>query len=325
MDLLQFEPLLRQMLWGGDKIIPYKGLETDMDHVGESWELSAMPGFESVVSRGKYAGRTLTEVVAERKDELVGRANYARFGNRFPLLVKFIDAARDLSIQVHPGDELAARLHGTNGKTEMWYVVDAEPGAGLLSGFSKRITPEEYERRVADKTLTEVLRRYDVRPGDLYFLPAGCVHNIGAGVFTVEIQQTSDLTYRIWDFERLDERGQPRELHTDLAREAIDYACRDDSRTVYHRAVDRRVPLLSCPYFTTALYELTREYVCDFSSLDSFVVMVFIGGEGVVDAGEGGCTAVRCGQTLLVPASAEQVRVVPGRAPLRFLTACVAS
>lgn len=318
MDLLRFEPLLRRMLWGGDKIIAYKGLDACMERVGESWELSSMPGHESVVAEGPFSGRSLTQLVAERREELVGRMNYARFGNRFPLLVKFIDAARDLSIQVHPSDEMALRRHGTNGKTEMWYVVDAEPGAKILSGFSRRITPEEFERRVADRTLTEVLKCYDVHAGDLYYLPAGCVHSIGAGVFTVEIQQTSDLTYRIWDFDRVDECGRRRELHTDLAREAIDYDLPVESRTSYRAAPDSRVPLISCPYFSSSLYRLARTRVCDLSSLDSFVVLIFTGGEGVVESD--GCRfEVRRGQTLLVPACVSQITVTPFGGLLEFL------
>lgn len=322
MDLLRFEPLLRPMLWGGERIVRYKGLTSDVRGVGESWELSSMPGHETAVAEGPYAGRTLTELIAEYGGDLVGKSNYARFGNRFPLLVKFIDAERDLSIQVHPGDELAARRHAQNGKTEMWYVVHAEPGAQLMAGFVRPVTPAEFDRRVEERTLTEVLRRYDVHAGDLYFLPAGCIHNIGAGVFTVEIQQASDLTYRIWDFGRRDSSGRCRELHTAQARDAIDFDRIGESRVPYRVTTDREVPLLACPYFRTSLWEFTHEGVCDFSATDSFVVLIFIGGGGSVEAGR--CRMrVRQGETLLVPATTDRVRVIPDGGSLKFLTAAV--
>lgn len=322
MELLRFEPLLRPMLWGGDKICAYKGLNDDLKGVGESWELSSLPGRETKVAEGLHKGRTLAELTAEFGSELVGRANYERFGTRFPLLVKFIDAARDLSIQVHPDDALAARRHAENGKTEMWYVLDAEPEAKLTAGFAHPITPEEYDRRVETRTLTEVLRRYDVHAGDCYFLPAGCVHNIGAGIFTVEIQQTSDLTYRIWDFDRKDASGRCRELHTTEAREAIDFHSGGEALTPYRRMRDGEVPLLACPYFRTSLWELTRERIFDYSATDSFVVMIFIGGEGIVEAGA--CRErVDQGRTILVPASVDRLRIVPAGGVLKFLTATV--
>ncbi|MEG1622968.1 MAG: type I phosphomannose isomerase catalytic subunit [Alistipes sp.] len=325
MYILQFKPLLRQMLWGGNKIITYKGLSDQVEHIGESWELSGMAGFESVVSSGQFAGRTLSEVLADQQGRLLGAANYARFGTTFPLLIKFIDAARDLSIQVHPNDAMAARVHGTNGKTEMWYVVDAEKDAGIYAGFSQRLTPSEYEQHVSNHSLVEVLHHHDVHPDDLFFLPAGCVHNIGAGVFVAEIQQTSDLTYRIWDFDRLDADGHKRPLHTDLAREAIDYKYPFESRTPYQRLANAEIPLIQSPYFTTSLYELTAEKTCDFSAFDSFVVMIFIGGAGCVKDTYGNCLSVRQGQTLLVPAVSKQIKVTPAKgATLKFMTTYIA-
>lgn len=200
MKPFRFTPLLKSLIWGGDKIAAYKGLKTDLPNIGESWELSGIAGDELVVAEGEYAGYTLPQLIAELKGELVGEAVYKRFGEEFPLLVKFIDARNDLSIQVHPDDALAQMRHGKHGKTEMWYVVDATGGAHLKSGFSQTITPAEYERRVADNTLTDVLCDYAVQRGDLFFLPAGRVHAICAGSFVAEIQQTSDVTYRIYDY-----------------------------------------------------------------------------------------------------------------------------
>lgn len=221
---LKFRPILKSLVWGGEKIAPFKHIETTQHNIGESWELSGVRGNESVVANGEYAGRTISELVAQFKDRLIGKRNYARTGNEFPLLIKFIDAKQDLSIQVHPNDELAARRHnGSKGKTEMWYVVGADEGAHLMSGLSKQITPEEYAARVEGHTITDVLRDYAVSPGDVFFLPAGRIHSIGAGSFIAEIQQTSDITYRIYDFGRLGLDGKPRELHTALAKDAIDY------------------------------------------------------------------------------------------------------
>ena len=217
MKPFRFTPILKSLIWGGDKIAPYKGIETTQANIGESWELSGVAGDESVVAEGEYAGYTLPQLIAELKERLVGKSVYERFGTEFPLLVKFIDARADLSIQVHPDDALAQMRHGKHGKTEMWYVVGADRGAHLKAGFSQKITPEEYERRVADNTLTDVLCDYAVQPGDLFFLPAGRVHAICAGSFVAEIQQTSDVTYRIYDYGRLGKDGKPRELHTELA------------------------------------------------------------------------------------------------------------
>ena len=196
---LKFEPILKQTLWGGDKIIPFKHLNETLPNVGESWEVSAVEGSESVVANGADKGYTLPEMVRKYKDELVGEANYARFGSKFPLLIKFIDAKLDLSIQVHPDDELAKKRHNSFGKNEMWYVIAADKGAKLISGFSEQITPKEYKDRVHNGTFAEVLQTCAIEPGDVFYVPAGRVHGIGAGAFVAEIQQTSDITYRIFD------------------------------------------------------------------------------------------------------------------------------
>lgn len=278
---LKFEPILKQTLWGGDKIISFKQLNDTRTEVGESWEISAVEGSESIVAEGPDKGMTLTEVLSKYREELLGEANYARFGVKFPLLVKFIDARQDLSIQVHPSDELAKKRHNSMGKTEMWYVIGADKGAKLRSGFSEQITPKEYKDRVYNNTITEVLQEYDIQPGDVFFLPAGRVHSIGAGAFIAEIQQTSDVTYRIYDFDRKDAKGNARELHTDLAREAINFEVLDDYRTQYDVVENEPIELVACPYFTTSLYDMTEEITCDYSELDSFVIFVCV---------EGSCT-----------------------------------
>ena len=221
--MYKFQPILKSTIWGGEKIVPYKHIASDQKQVGESWELSGVKGNESVVAGGPEAGTTLPGLIARHGAALLGKANAARFGQEFPLLIKFIDARQDLSIQVHPNDALAWERHKSKGKTEMWYVVDADKGARLRSGFAKQVTPAQYEASVADNTITDLLAEYEIHPGDLFFLPAGRVHSIGAGAFIAEIQQTSDITYRIYDFNRKDADGNTRELHTELAKGAIDW------------------------------------------------------------------------------------------------------
>lgn len=317
---LKFHPILKQTLWGGERIIPYKELASGLSRVGESWELSGMPGSESVVAEGPWAGSTLSELIGRFGAELLGKANYARFGQEFPLLVKFIDAREDLSIQVHPDDELARKRHGKSGKCEMWYVLEAEPGASLLTGFSRPIAPAEYERRVADNTLTDVLNRQAIASGDVFYLPAGRVHSIGKGSFIVEIQQSSDITYRIYDFDRRDAAGNSRELHTELAREAIDFESSENSRITYAPENNQEVRLVTTPYFTTSLYTLTARTRCDWSATDSFVAIVLLQGSGSLTDNEGNRIDVRQGETWLLPASTQWTEITPYTAPLRLLT-----
>ena len=317
---LKFHPILKQTLWGGERIIPYKELASGLSRVGESWELSGMPGSESVVAEGPWAGSTLSELIGRFGAELLGKANYARFGQEFPLLVKFIDAREDLSIQVHPDDELARKRHGKSGKCEMWYVLEAEPGASLLTGFSRPIAPAEYERRVADNTLTDVLNRQAIASGAVFYLPAGRVHSIGKGSFIVEIQQSSDITYRIYDFDRRDAAGNSRELHTELAREAIDFESSENSRITYAPENNQEVRLVTTPYFTTSLYTLTARTRCDWSATDSFVAIVLLQGSGSLTDNEGNRIDVRQGETWLLPASPQGTELTPHTAPLRLLT-----
>lgn len=308
---LKFEPILKQTLWGGDKIVPFKHLSDLVTGVGESWELSGVEDNESVVANGADKGRTLTEMVKMYREELVGEGNYTRFGNKFPLLIKFIDAKQDLSIQVHPADALAKKRHNSMGKTEMWYVVDADKGAKLRSGFSEEITPKEYKERVFNNTITEVLQEYEIHPGDVFFLPAGRIHSIGAGAFIAEIQQTSDITYRIYDFNRKDDKGKTRELHTDLAREAINYEVLDDYRTQYDAVKDEPVELVACPYFTTSMYDMTEQISCDYSELDSFVILVCVEGSCQLIDNEGNELTFSAGETVLLPATTQDVTITP--------------
>lgn len=308
---LKFNPILKQTIWGGDKIIPFKHLSDNIHNVGESWEISGVTDNESIVQNGEYKGMSLPELISTFKGELVGEENYVRFGNTFPLLIKFIDAQQDLSIQVHPNDQLAKKRHNSMGKTEMWYVIDAEEGAKLRSGFSQEITPKEYKERVYNSTITDVLQEYNIHKGDVFFLPAGRIHSIGAGAFIAEIQQTSDITYRIFDFNRKDANGNPRELHTELAKDAIDYEVLNDYRTNYEAVKDEPVELVACPYFTTSLYDLTEEISCDYSELDSFVILICMEGSCTITDSEEHVIEMRAGETVLLPASIENISIVP--------------
>lgn len=309
---LKFEPILKQTLWGGDKIIPFKHLNETLPNVGESWEVSAVEGSESVVANGADKGYTLPEMVRKYKEELVGEANYARFGNKFPLLIKFIDAKLDLSIQVHPGDELAKKRHNSFGKNEMWYVIAADKGAKLISGFAEEITPKEYKDRVHNGTFAEVLQTCAIEPGDVFYVPAGRVHGIGAGAFVAEIQQTSDITYRIFDYNRKDKDGKSRELHTSQAMDAINFSdVQDDFRTEYERIQNEPVEMVASPYFTTSVYDMTEEITCDYSELDSFVIFICVEGSCRLTDDNQNEITLRAGETVLLPAAVQKVTIVP--------------
>ena len=317
---IKFEPILKQTLWGGDKIIPFKHLNETLPNVGESWEVSAVEDSESVVANGVDKGYTLPEMVRKYKDELVGEANYARFGNKFPLLIKFIDAKLDLSIQVHPGDELAKKRHNSFGKNEMWYVIAADKGAKLISGFSEEITPKEYKDRVHNGTFAEVLQTCAIEPGDVFYVPAGRVHGIGAGAFVAEIQQTSDITYRIFDYNRKDKDGKSRELHTGQAMDAINFAdVQDDFRTEYDRIQNEPVEMVASPYFTTSVYDMTEEITCDYSELDSFVIFICVEGTCRLTDDNRNEITLCAGETVLLPAAIQEVTIVPEGGSVKLL------
>ena len=309
MEMFKFNPLLKSILWGGEKIVPFKHLTSDQKQVGESWEISGVKDNESVVSDGKYKGWTLNKLVDTLKDKLVGKENYERFGNEFPLLVKFIDARQQLSIQVHPTDEQAQAQGLGRGKTEMWYVMESDADASLRSGLKQQITPKQYKEMVENDTITEALSEYPVKEGDVFFLPAGRIHSIGAGCFLAEIQETSDVTYRIYDFKRKDKEGNYRELHTKEAAECIDYTVYPDYRTQYEARQNEPIELVSCPYFTTSVYDLTEPMTLDYSELDSFVIFVGLKGEGEITDAEGNTISFRAGESVLLPAIATTVKV----------------
>jgi len=309
MQPIKFNPLLVQTLWGGEKIIPFKHLNSDLTQVGESWEISGVKGNETVVSEGEFKGKKLNELVDELKGKLVGEANYKRFSNDFPLLIKFIDARQELSIQVHPTDELAQKRGKLRGKTEMWYIMDSDENAKLRAGMKEKITPEQYKQMVENDTITEAIAEYKVKEGDCFFLPAGRIHSIGTGCFLAEIQQTSDVTYRIYDFKRKDKDGNYRELHTEEAAECIDYNVEPNYRTEYTPVKNEGVALVECPYFTTAVYDLNEPMTLDYSELDSFVILIGLKGSGEITDNEGNTTTLCEGETILIPATTSEVKV----------------
>lgn len=299
-----FTPYLKPVIWGGNKIAKYKGIQTDTKNIGESWEVSAIPNHVSVVAQGPYKGKTLTELINLFGEELVGAENFKKYGNQFPLLIKFIDAADNLSIQVHPNDNLARKRHNSIGKTELWNIISAEPGAKIYVGLSRRITPDEYNQLAASNSIMDVVAKHDSNPGDVYFLPPGRIHAIGAGNLLVEIQQSSDITYRIYDYNRRDHDGNLRELHTDLAREAIDY----NIYPAYKSAQTDNALLADCPYFVA--HRITNQGPLPHTR-DSFTAVICLEGQAVINY-SGGQVSIKQGQTYLFPASLKNLNATPG-------------
>lgn len=308
---LKFNSILKSIIWGGNEICKFKGITPEQEGVGESWEISSVEGNVSVIANGELAGKDLSEVIASYKDQLVGKNNFETFGTTFPLLIKFIDARDNLSIQVHPDDELAKKRHNSFGKTEMWYVINAAPEAFLYSGFEKQMTPDSYVKSIEDNTFVDSLAKHNVKAGDVFFLPAGRVHAIGAGTFIAEIQQTSNITYRIYDYNRKDANGNGRELHTELAKDAIDFKLYDDYKNLYVRKENQPVLLESCRYFTTNLLELTKDVTRDYSETDSFVAYICMGGACSIRDDKGNDLSVKQGETILIPADTKSVNISP--------------
>ena len=310
--MYKFKPILKSMLWGGEKIIPYKRIVSDQKQVGESWELSGVKGNESVVAEGPEAGTTLPELIARHGAALLGKVAT----RRQPLAT---NPARATGAVILVRSESGYRSIGDlRGKS----VVATDEGAHLRSGFAKQVTPAEYAASVENNTITDLLTDYAIHPGDVFFLPAGRVHSIGAGAFIAEIQQTSNITYRIYDFNRRDANGNTRELHTELAKEAIDYTVLPDYRTHYTPARDSEVELVSCPYFTTSLLDLDEERTIDLTTLDSFLVVICIEGAGTLREDNGTPVAVHQGETVLIPASTKSLHIAPDGA-MKILTSCI--
>ena len=309
---LKFAPILKDKIWGGTKLKTLFGKPATSDHLGESWELSGYEGDESVVTNGFLAGNNLAELLEVYMGDLVGDKVFERYGLTFPLLFKLIDANDNLSIQVHPNDETARARHNSLGKTEMWYVVDADPGAELIIGFAHDSSKEEYSEAVERGEVERLLQRVPVQRGDVFFIPAGLVHAIGRGVVVAEIQESSDITYRIYDYKRKDANGHERELHVAQALDVINFAASRQPKTPYEPKLNEPVTLVSCDYFTTNTLHFDREVVRDYAPLDSFVAYMCLDGAFTIHT-DGSETPVQRGETVLVPAAINEVKLVPSQ------------
>lgn len=303
---LKFKTIFKDKIWGGQKIKTYLGKDfSPLPNCGETWEISGVKSDVSVVENGDLAGKSLSSILETHKGDLVGKQIYEKFGNEFPLLVKFIDANDDLSIQVHPDDELAKKRHNSFGKTEMWYVIQADQGASLIAGFNQKVNEEIYIEKLNSGKLGDILNKEEVKAGDVFFLPAGRVHTIGKGLLIAEIQQTSDITYRIYDFDRVDDKGNKRELHTEEALAALDYEVYPEYKSIYEKKLNEPVHVVSCPYFSTNILEFTQSVTRNYS-FDSFVIHVCVQGAYTLNYGDESLN-VKMGDCVLIPASIDKV------------------
>ncbi|WP_337301688.1 type I phosphomannose isomerase catalytic subunit [Sediminicola sp. 1XM1-17] len=316
---LKFHPILKERLWGGTKLKEVLGKSIESDITGESWELSTVKGDISVVSNGDLAGTSLQELIDENPIRVLGKSVFERFGKEFPILIKFIDAKQDLSIQLHPNDELAKKRHDSFGKTEMWYIMDADQDANLIVGFNKDVTKEEYAQSLEDDTLLDLMNYESVQEGDTFFINTGKIHAIGAGVLLAEIQQTSDVTYRVFDFNRRDKEGNLRELHTEMALDAIDYERKDDFKVDYPTVKDKVNTMVDCPYFKTNFLELTANMDQDIADRDSFTIYMCVGGKATI-SNETGAAEIQRGETVLVLADSNKVIISTSGAKLLEVT-----
>ena len=316
---LKFNPILKERLWGGTKLRDVLNKPIENDITGESWELSTVKGDVSIVANGDLLGTSLQELINTKTNDLLGKSVAERFGTEFPILIKFIDAKQDLSVQLHPNDELAKKRHNSFGKTEMWYVMDADQDAELIVGFNKDVAKEEYAASIENDTLLDLLNYEKVQEGDTFFINTGKIHAIGAGVLLAEIQQTSDVTYRVFDFNRKDKNGNLRELHTEQALDAIDYTKKDDFKVAYSTEKNEVNTMVDCPYFKTNFIELTDNLKQDVANRDSFTIYMCVGGAATVKNEYGEASLVK-GETILVPAMSTSIEIVSNGAKLLEVT-----
>ncbi|MFK5879768.1 MAG: mannose-6-phosphate isomerase [Flavobacteriaceae bacterium] len=306
---IKFSPILKEKIWGGKKLNKLLNKQSDKNNIGESWEISDVDGETSVVSNGDLKGFSLKELISKFKGDLVGEKVYQQFGEKFPLLIKFIDAKTALSIQLHPNDTLAKKRHNSFGKTEMWYVMQADENANLIVGFKKDISSEEYLQHLKNKSLLDILNIDIVKEGEVYFISTGRVHAIGAGVMLAEIQQTSDVTYRIYDWDRVDADGNERELHTGEAIDAIDYQSQESYKTEYSKTENKSSTIVSCPYFTTNVFPVNGKVKVNHLDKDSFVIYMCVSGETQFNYGDNQSEKLNIGETILIPATLKEFEI----------------
>ena len=308
---LKFEPILKEKIWGGKSLAEnYGKKQGNLKNIGESWEISAVSENLSVVSNGFLAGNNIEEIIEVYMGDITGESVYEKFGYEFPLLIKLIEARDDLSVQVHPGDVLARERHNAYGKTELWHILQSEKGARIYTGFSKQVSRESYIDALSTGRIGELLNSEPARPGDTFFTPAGRIHAIGAGIVLAEIQQTSDITYRIYDWGRKDNEGRPRELHTDLALDAIDFAQTGTGKIKNEAVHNKASNLVRCEYFDTGLINFDTRIKRDYNLIDSFVVYLCTGGTFKI-IWDSGSETVTMGETVLIPASLTDVELIP--------------
>ncbi|MCL2682551.1 MAG: class I mannose-6-phosphate isomerase [Bacteroidales bacterium] len=307
---LKFTPILKDKIWGGKKIAQLQISNDATEKTGEAWILSGVENDETLVVNGFLAENTINELIEIYMAELVGEKNFETFGYEFPLLYKVIDANDDLSVQVHPNDELALKRHDCNGKSEMWYIMDAEKDAEIILGFNQDMNQLKFLENLENKTILDILSRQKVRIGDAYYIPSGCIHALRKGVLLAEIQQTSDITYRVWDWERVDENGNSRELHVNEALEAINYNARNDGATRSQGIINGTSSLVKSPYFHTNEIALTQGIEKKYTDLDSFVTLFCVKGQGVVVANEIS-VEIKTGELVLIPATIDTVQIFP--------------
>jgi len=311
---LKFQPILKDKIWGGQKLQQILHKPTTSKNAGESWEISDVEGDTSIVANGALQGSSLSYLLETHTSDLLGEKNFRQFGTKFPLLIKFIDAKEDLSVQLHPNDQLAKARHNSFGKTEMWYVVQADPESNLIVGFNQKMTQELYLKHLEDKTLQRILNFDAVQAGDTYFIEVGRIHAIGAGVLLAEIQQTSDITYRVYDWDRVDSEGNERELHNDIALEAFDFDMPDNFRVDYTKDSDTATELVSCPYFTTNILKV-HETILKENTHDSFMIYMCVEGTAQIEV-DGNQTEISMGETVLIPACMQRFSISAKHAKL---------
>ena len=308
---LKFHPIFKDKIWGGKKIQSILKKDfSPLDNCGESWEISGVPNNGSIIKNGLLSGQSLNQVIKEFKGQLLGENVYEKFQSDFPLLIKFIDANDDLSIQVHPDDKLAWERHQSFGKTEMWYIIQADENAELIAGFNQKMDKNAYLESFKNGTLMDVLNKEKAEEGDVFFIPAGRIHTIGKGLLLAEIQQSSDITYRIYDFDRKDRNGNTRELHIDEALDAIDYKFYPEYKTNYDDKIDQPIEIVKSAYFTTNKLILNSKIYRDIRSLDSFVIYICLQGEGHIEHNDTR-THIGMGEVLLMPAELNQYSLIP--------------
>ncbi|MGL4993625.1 MAG: type I phosphomannose isomerase catalytic subunit [Bacteroidales bacterium] len=308
-----FSPIIKSPIWGGSRISKFKNKNSKTEIIGESWEISNIPGSESIVINGDSKGASLDQLIMQHGASLLGKKVSEKYNNQFPLLIKLIDTSQDLSIQVHPNDLLAQSRHNCSGKSEMWYIIEADKGSSIYSGFKNRITPQEYQKAISSKEIKELIREHKAESGDVFYIPAGTIHTIGKGCLLLEIQQNSDITYRIYDYDRIDSQGNPRELHTELAKEAIDFEIDNTITEKQDCKINNRTQLLSTTYFAVNKICIDGSLTLSTPSIDSFTIYVCTKGDFTLYVEDCEPITVTQGNTILVPAIITKIRIESNR------------